>query len=118
MTTSEAESIIREKEGRLCVRLNRRADGTVVTQNCAWILFGAGLVAAVDSLVAMIFSRYVACALALAGVVFFGFGCLKSQLEITLSQSFSTIVRQAERCPVDPRLDYRSCSTYAGMWSK
>lgn len=34
MSSREAVSLIREKEGRLCVRFYRRADGTVMTDNC------------------------------------------------------------------------------------
>ncbi len=34
MTRPEAEKLIEEKEGRLCVRFFRRADGTVLTQDC------------------------------------------------------------------------------------
>lgn len=34
MSRVEAENLIREKEGRLCVRLYRRADGTVITSDC------------------------------------------------------------------------------------
>lgn len=34
MTRPEAEKLITEKEGRLCVRIYRRADGTVLTQDC------------------------------------------------------------------------------------
>lgn len=34
MTRPEAERLIAEKEGRLCVRFYRRADGTVLTQDC------------------------------------------------------------------------------------
>ena len=34
MSRAEAESLIREKEGRLCVRFYQRADGTVLTANC------------------------------------------------------------------------------------
>ncbi len=34
MTQAEVESLIREKEGRLCARLYQRADGTVVTRDC------------------------------------------------------------------------------------
>jgi len=34
MTRSEAEDLIRSCEGRLCVRFYRRADGTILTQNC------------------------------------------------------------------------------------
>ncbi len=34
MTRDEAESLIIKGEGRLCVRFYRRADGTVITQDC------------------------------------------------------------------------------------
>lgn len=34
MTRAQAEDLIRQKEGKLCVRYYRRADGTILTQNC------------------------------------------------------------------------------------
>lgn len=34
MTSGEAESLIANHEGRLCVRLHKRADGTVLTKDC------------------------------------------------------------------------------------
>ena len=34
MTRAQAEVLIQEKEGRLCVRFYTRADGTVLTQDC------------------------------------------------------------------------------------
>ena len=34
LTTKEAADLIRNKEGRLCMRLYRRADGTIITDNC------------------------------------------------------------------------------------
>jgi len=34
MPRGEAESLVRNAEGRLCVRFFRRADGTVLTQDC------------------------------------------------------------------------------------
>jgi hypothetical protein len=34
LTRSEAEALIREKEGQLCVRYFRRADGRIMTQDC------------------------------------------------------------------------------------
>ncbi len=34
MTASEAASLIREKEGKICVRYYQRADGTLLTQDC------------------------------------------------------------------------------------
>ncbi len=34
MTTAQAEALIREKEGDLCVRYYQRADGTVMTADC------------------------------------------------------------------------------------
>ena len=34
MTRPEAERLITATEGRLCARFYRRADGTILTQNC------------------------------------------------------------------------------------
>jgi hypothetical protein len=34
MTRRQAETLLRESEGRLCARLYRRADGSVITENC------------------------------------------------------------------------------------
>jgi hypothetical protein len=34
MTRREAEALVTSAEGRLCVRFYRRADGTILTQNC------------------------------------------------------------------------------------
>lgn len=34
MTRSEAEAFIARSEGRLCVRFYRRADGSIITENC------------------------------------------------------------------------------------
>ena len=34
LSRTEAEALIREKEGRLCARIYRRRDGTVLTDNC------------------------------------------------------------------------------------
>lgn len=34
MTRMEIEKLVREREGRLCVRFFRRTDGTVMTQDC------------------------------------------------------------------------------------
>jgi hypothetical protein len=34
MTDREAEALVREANGRLCVRYYQRADGTVMTRNC------------------------------------------------------------------------------------
>lgn len=34
MAQDQAEELIRNKEGRLCVRFYRRSDGTILTQNC------------------------------------------------------------------------------------
>jgi hypothetical protein len=50
MTRAEAEALVAEKEGRLCVRFYRRPDGTMLTRNCQalaglhrWVLAGIGL---------------------------------------------------------------------------
>lgn len=34
MTEAEAAALVREREGRLCVRFYRRQDGTVITRDC------------------------------------------------------------------------------------
>lgn len=34
MSPSEAEELVRQKEGRLCVRFYQRRDGTVMTRDC------------------------------------------------------------------------------------
>ena len=34
MTRREAENLLFEKEGKMCVRLYKRSDGTVITQDC------------------------------------------------------------------------------------
>ncbi|MDB4968068.1 MAG: hypothetical protein JWN44_3757 [Myxococcales bacterium] len=34
MTRADAEALVREKEGRMCVRLYQRTDGTVLTNDC------------------------------------------------------------------------------------
>lgn len=34
MSRAEAEALIREKEGKLCVKFFQRADGTILTANC------------------------------------------------------------------------------------
>jgi hypothetical protein len=34
LSRAEAESLVQEREGRLCVRLYQRADGTVLTSDC------------------------------------------------------------------------------------
>jgi len=34
LTRRQAEALLRETEGQLCVRLYRRADGTILTENC------------------------------------------------------------------------------------
>ncbi len=55
MTEGEIEDLVREKDGRLCVRFFRRADGTVLTGDCpvgrsaarrrlAWISAGVAAV--------------------------------------------------------------------------
>jgi hypothetical protein len=50
MTRAQAENLIQQKEGGLCVRFYRRVDGTVLTQDCLglvatrrWVAAGLGL---------------------------------------------------------------------------
>lgn len=41
MSSEEAERVVEEAEGRVCVRFYRRADGTVSTVDCAPVRFAA-----------------------------------------------------------------------------
>jgi hypothetical protein len=50
MTRDRAETLVFEREGRVCVRFYRRADGTVSTLDCAPIRFAALRKAAKKSL--------------------------------------------------------------------
>jgi hypothetical protein len=34
MSRAEAEALVRQRQGRLCVRFHRRSDGTILTQDC------------------------------------------------------------------------------------
>lgn len=59
MRRGDAEALVREHEGRLCVRFFRRADGTVLTRDCPWGLRAvrqrmARMVAAAAALVGLI----------------------------------------------------------------
>jgi hypothetical protein len=38
MTRTEAAALIHERAGRICARLYRRADGTVIARSCAGVL--------------------------------------------------------------------------------
>lgn len=64
MTRAEAEALIVEKEGKLCVRVYRRADGTIITRDCPVGLRAARLKAA----------RLFGAAAALVASVVAGFG--------------------------------------------
>lgn len=78
MSKPEAEKLILEKEGRLCVRFFRRADGTILTKDCPVGLRAARLKLA----------RLAASALALVAVIAAGVG----------------LRRRAAVCPVAPAL--------------
>jgi hypothetical protein len=71
MSQSEAEQLITEAEGKLCVSFYRRADGTILTDNCSvgmkivrrpfqWLL--AGFIALLASGVAIFASEPGVCA--------------------------------------------------------
>jgi anti-sigma factor RsiW len=47
MTRAEAEALINEKEGEICAQFFRRADGTVVTRNCAVVRWSRAIVSGV-----------------------------------------------------------------------
>src|SRR5271168_2089129 len=56
MTRREAEGLLRETEGRLCVRLFRRADATILTENCPAGLRAIGVKVSRWAGIAMAFS--------------------------------------------------------------
>ncbi len=68
MTREEAEALVFEGEGRVCVQFYQRADGTVVTKDCAPVRFAAARRAArwslamAGAMVAALFSVVVAVA--------------------------------------------------------
>ena len=61
MTKAQAESFVQDSEGRVCVRLYRRSDGTVITRDCpvGWARFKQrtrAVATAVFSLVVSLFT--------------------------------------------------------------
>lgn len=57
MTRAEAESLLINSEGRLCVRFYRRADGTILTQDCpvGWQAFKKRVSRRVTAFASLIF---------------------------------------------------------------
>ena len=81
MSRAEAESLIRANEGDICVRLFKRADGTVIVDNCpvglrairkqlSWV--GARLVQAMTLFAAVAFIAFSVLATGSAGSMFGG----------------------------------------------
>jgi hypothetical protein len=60
MTKNEAENLLIESEGRLCVRFFRRADGTVLTQDCpvGWAKVKRNLSRAATAVFALVFGTF------------------------------------------------------------
>jgi hypothetical protein len=93
LTEPEALSLLQEHEGRLCARVYRRADGTVLTQDCP---------VGVAALRAQLRRCYAACA---AAVIFFtaqlvgavGLAWLGEQAFPTRGRSASAILPPAKR---------------------
>src|SRR5260370_15414772 len=81
MTRREAEALVREKEGQLCARLYRRADGTILTSNCP-----AGLRAIVRGISGVAMSAMMTLSSATAQIPFFQIPSTHQQ------QSASTVV--------------------------
>ena len=71
MTRAEASELVESTEGRLCVSFYRRADGTVVTSDCAPARFAALRKAARRSLVVAggLLAAFLGFVLGLAGLV-------------------------------------------------
>ncbi|HTL51697.1 MAG TPA: hypothetical protein VL860_03885 [Planctomycetota bacterium] len=68
MTAQEAEALIQSTGGKLCATFYRRADGTVLTQDCP-----VGVQAKLRAAWARSLARVAA--VAVLGLSFFGFGC-------------------------------------------
>lgn len=60
MTRAEAENLVMNAEGRLCVRFYRRADGSVLTQDCpvGWAKIKARTKAYVTAVASLIFTFF------------------------------------------------------------
>ena len=60
MSRTEAENLIQTAEGRLCVRFYKRADGSVITQDCpvGWALVKQRTKAYVTAVASLIFSFF------------------------------------------------------------
>lgn len=58
MTRTEAESLLMNSEGRLCVRFYRRADGTILTQDCpvGWQMVKRRVSRAATAFVSLVFA--------------------------------------------------------------
>jgi hypothetical protein len=74
MTQAEAEQFITNKEGRVCVRLYKRKDGTIITSNCP---VGLRLIKRKLEWV----TAGVAAILAALGITWFEGSCVQGQVE-------------------------------------
>jgi len=66
MTRAEADALVTNREGHLCARFFKRADGTVITRDCPvglqrrkrrWAIFGTGLAAMIATVSAAVFGQ-------------------------------------------------------------
>jgi hypothetical protein len=98
MTKSEAEGLVANAEGRLCVRYYRRADGSILTRNCP-----VGLRAVKQRV-----SRIAGAALSAVLGFFAGVGLNLGFARPTMRQTMGTMVVPTERLynvNVDPVVD-------------
>jgi hypothetical protein len=94
MTADQAADLIRGAEGRLCVRLFRRADGTMITRDCPVGLRAVRLrAAAVAGRIAA------ALALLLGGATVLGTGRQGGPLQLRQFEPFATLCRWLSPAP-------------------
>ena len=97
MTADEAAGLIQGAEGRLCVRLYRRQDGTMITRDCPVGLRGARLRAAAAA------GRVAAAlALLLGGAAVLGAGRPGSPVKLRQFEPFATLCRWLSPAPAPP----------------
>jgi hypothetical protein len=112
MTQVEAENFILRSEGRLCLRIHRRGDGTVITQDCpvGW--------ARVKRRASLVYKAAVGLAAGFIAAVF-GIGALRGLDSISGQETGETVsVKEVdEAVPVQVRLPRSSEGVSFGMGS-
>jgi hypothetical protein len=97
MTKKEAERLVAQREGRLCVRYYRRSDGTILTNNCPVGLraIKRRLSRTANAVVSMVLS-FSAGLLAFAGLREFGPVATATQGTMVASPSYPSTLKRPE----------------------